>query len=197
MISRLFDNIYPQIIINSVPSPELIENSDNLDSYIRGLRELSKLKPDFIVMVCNTIHLYYNLLQSKISIPIIDLRLEVKKHLVKKNIKSALIIGTSETIKRGLYNFNSLKCVTPNYKEVKDLSGAIYNFNKGSNKKYQICLTKKICKKYLKRGVKTIILGCTEFAVMLKNEKFSKINTLDILVEAIVNKFKEYYGHGR
>src|SRR3989338_5655614 len=61
---------FPQIIINSIPAPELIfdkvENTD-LEVYENGIQELDKMNPDFIVMVCNTIHLYHQSLQSKIA----------------------------------------------------------------------------------------------------------------------------------
>ena len=66
---------FPQIIINSIPAPELIQNkisNKDLKQYINGLKELDKLKPDFIVMICNTIHLFYNNLQKYIKTPIID-----------------------------------------------------------------------------------------------------------------------------
>ena len=45
---------------------------------------------------------------------------------------------------------------------------------------------KEICKK----DVDAVLLGCTELAVMLENEDFPKINTIDVLVEAVISKFK-------
>ena len=127
----------------------------------------------------------------KLETPILDLRSEVRDYMVKKNIKSALVIGTPNTLNKGLYNFSSIRCIIPNNKEVKQLSECIFNFNKGLDKNCQIKTTSKICKKYLKAGIETIILGCTEFAVMLENETFSKINTIDILVYSIINKLRE------
>jgi len=141
-------------------------------------------------MVCNTIHLYYQLLQNQIETPILNLRKELKQRLINKNIKSALILGTSNTIKQGLYKFKNIKSYEPNKKEIKQLTTSIFNFNKGINKKTQTKIVKNICQKYLNKGAETIILGCTEFAVMLNKEKIPKINTIDILVEATVNKLK-------
>src|SRR3989344_1847215 len=82
---------YPQIIINSIPAPELIYeriSKEDLKPYIRGLKELDKFNPDFIIMVCNTIHLYYDLLQKEIKTKIIDLRKELELYVKKKKIKS-------------------------------------------------------------------------------------------------------------
>ncbi len=182
---------YPQIIINSIPAPELIYDkiSDNdLEPYIKGLKELESFKVDFIVMVCNTIHLYYNRLQKEINTPILDLRKEVRELLKIKRMKSVLVIGTPHTIKQGLYRFKGIKTFEPSNKELRRLSKAIFNFNKGFNKEIQIKKVKKICKKYLNKGAEYVILGCTEFAVMLSKENIPKINTIDILAESVIKR---------
>lgn len=183
---------FPQIIINSIPAPELIyENitEKELFPYIKGLKELDDFKPDFIVMICNTIHLYINLLQNQIKTPILDLRKEIKDQLIKDNIKSALIIGTPNTIKQGLYRFKNIRSIEPNNEEMSKLTNLIFNFNKGIEKNKQIQETKNICLKYLNQGAETVILGCTEFAVMLNDENIPKINTIDVLVNATIEKF--------
>ena len=185
---------FPQIIINSYPAPELISDNiteKDLDSYVQALKELDSFEPNFIVMVCNTIHLFYDYLQSKIKARILNLREEVKQNLIDKQIKSVLIIGTSRTIKQGLYRFASIKTFEPDEDELKELTSAIFNFNKGVNKSVQVQKTMKICDKYLKLGAETVILGCTEFAVMLKDQSIPKINTIDILVNATIKKLFE------
>ena len=186
---------YPQIIINSIPAPELTYekiSKEDLKPYIEGLKELDKFNPDFIIMVCNTIHIYYNLLQKEIKTEIIDLRKELKLYIKKKKIKSVFILGTPNTIKQGLYKFKEIKTFHPNKKETKDLTRIIFNFNKGYKKEKQIEKTKLICNKYLKKGAETIILGCTEFAVMLDKENIPKVNTIDISVNSAVEKIKTF-----
>jgi len=183
---------FPQIIINSIPALELIENKvseKDLESYLSGLIELHNFKVDFIVMVCNTIHLFHDKLQKRINTPIMDLKKEIKKFLIKNNIQKLLVIGTPLTIKSGLYEFREINSFKPNEKELETLSKAIFNFNKGFKKEEQIKITKKICEKYLEKGAKKIILGCTEFAVMLGKENLPNINTIDLLVDATIKKF--------
>lgn len=72
---------------------------------------------------------------------------------------------------------------------MQQLSKTIFSFNKGDNKKIQIEKARRICEKYLNLGAEVVVLGCTEFAVMLNNEQFPKINTIDILVKATISKF--------
>jgi len=182
---------FPQIVVNSIPAPELIYDKiskKELEHYIIGLKELDNFSVDFIVMVCNTLHLYYNELQKEVRTKILDLRKELEKVLIGNKIKSTLIIGTPNTIKQGLYKFENIKSFEPNKEEMKQLTKAIFNFNKGKNKQKQIQKTKKICKKYLIKGAEIIILGCTEFAVMLNEVNLPKINTIDVLVEAVIKR---------
>jgi len=183
---------FPQIVINSIPAPELIYETisdEDLQPYIDGLKELDRFGVDFIVMVCNTIHLYYDKLQKEINTQIIDLRKELRDMLKKKEIQSTLIIGTPNTIKQGLYRFEDIKYFEPNEEEMKQLTDSIFNFNKGIDKQKQVQKVRIICEKYVNEGAGTIILGCTEFAVMLGEENLPKINTIDILVEATTRKF--------
>jgi aspartate racemase len=182
---------FPQIVINSIPAPELIYDEvseEELKPYIEGLRELERFGVDFIVMVCNTIHLYYNKLQSAIETEILDLRAEVRRVLNERGAKATLVIGTPNTIKRGLYRFEGIKSFEPSSREIKELSEAIFNFNRGIDKQAQIQRVKKLYEKYLSMGAEAVILGCTEFAVMLSEEEMPKINTIDVLVDATIRK---------
>ncbi|NOR84780.1 amino acid racemase [archaeon] len=182
---------FPQIVINSIPAPELIHDTitkEELQAYILGLKELDSFGVDFIVMVCNTIHLYYDQLQKEIKTPIVDLRIEVKRVLIESKIKNAFILATPSTVKKGLYRFDCGNIIEPTKKELANLSDAVFCFNKGDNKQKQIDVVKNICEKHTRDFNLPVILGCTEFAVMLENENIHKINTIDILVNATIKK---------
>jgi len=180
---------YPHIIINSIPAPELIYDKisdEDLKPYIKGLKELDNFGVDFIVIVCNTIHLFYDKLQKEVKTPILNLREELMELLIKKNIKSVFIIGTPSTIKEGLYEFEGIKTYNPDEEEIKFLADTIFRFNNGIDKEKQ--KVRDICNKYLGNGAETTILGCTEFGVMLDDEKIPKINTIDVMVDSVINK---------
>jgi len=186
---------FPQIIINSIPAPELVHETiseADLQPYIKGLKELDSMNVDFIVMVCNTIHLFYDRLQKEINTPIIDLRNELENTIKQRKIKSTLILGTPTIVKNGLYQFKGINSIEPDEMELKELTNAILNFNLGKNKQKQVQKVRMVCQKYVKKDSITIILGCTELALMLSNEGIQKINTLDVLVEATVKRFLAY-----
>lgn len=140
-------------------------------------------------MVCNTIHLYHQRLQAEIETPILDLRQELAGVLANRKIASTLVIGTPNTIRQGLYRIEGIKTYEPNEAEIQQLSDAISDFNCGIEKDEQVRKVLIICRKYLRLGAEVVILGCTEFAVMLGEENLPTINTIDVLVEATRKSF--------
>ncbi len=184
---------FPQIIINSIPAPELIYDNiseQDLKPYVKGLKELDNFGVNFIVMVCNTIHLFYDRLQKGTNTEILDLRKELKNILMRKNIKSITVLGTPSTIRKGLYKFEGIKSIDINNEEMKQLTNAIFNFNKGIEEEKQIQTVKNISEKYLKTGSQVIILGCTELSLMLRIIEMPKIDTIELLAEATANRLE-------
>ncbi|MCB9361867.1 amino acid racemase [Candidatus Woesearchaeota archaeon] len=190
---RIRDNRdYPQIIINSIPAPELIMRNirtDDLLPYIAGLQELVSCTPKFIVMVCNTIHLFHDELQRHIEIELVDLREVVRKKLLQQKVKRICVFGTPATIALGLYNFGDMQYINLNDNEIEQLSYAVFNFNRGIDKQAQMNKVKVMAQSYIKKGAGSIILGCTEFAVMLKDTGLPVLNTIDVLAEYVVNRY--------
>ncbi len=177
---------FPTIIINSIPAPELIHDKhlkEEINIYLQGLKELEKHKPKFIVMICNTIHFYFDYLLSEINTPIIDLREELKK--IVKSLHRYVVFGTPLTIKK-MYNFNEKNQMIPNNKDIKIIKECIFNYNKGYKKSKQKKIIHDLCEKYHKKGAEKIILGCTELTLMVK--KPYTIDTIDVLVKAVVEK---------
>jgi len=77
-----------------------------LKSLTEGCISLQKSSCKFIVIPCNTAHYWYDDLQKKIRIPIINMPKEVYLH-TKKNCKKKSKIGllaTEGTLKTGVYN---------------------------------------------------------------------------------------------
>jgi len=184
---------FPQIVINSIPAPELVFGKigrNELNAYIRGLAELDATNPDFIIMVCNTIHLYYEMLQQQIKTPIVDIRKEMLGEIRNRGIKRLTVLGTPSTVTNGLYRFKDVKYLNPTGTELGVLSKAIFDFNKGYKKQLQGKIVSNLARKYLQRGSEAILLACTELAILLKKSKMPKIDSLDVMVNAVVKRVK-------
>ena len=174
-----------------------------LKSLVAGCRKLEKAKCKFIVIPCNTAHYWYEDLQKKIKIPIVNMPKEVFYH-TKKNCKKNSKIGllaTEGTLKTKVYDkiFNkSYKLFFPSDKLQKlSVNKAIKDVKMGNVKK----AAKKIqpaINYLIKNKCKKIILGCTELPIAIfafksiKTVKSSKI-FLDpnlILANAAMKKYR-------
>ena len=175
-----------------------------LKSLIDGCKKLEKAKCKFIVIPCNTAHYWYDDLQKKIRIPIINMPKEVFNHTkktCKKNSKIGLL-ATEGTLKTKVYDkiFNKdyELCFPTNKLQKQSVNKAIKEVKMGNVKKAAKVIQSSI--KYLiKNKCKKIILGCTELPIAIfafksiKTAKTSKI-FLDpnlILATSAVKKYKK------
>jgi aspartate racemase len=184
---------FPQIVLNSIPAPELLSENhmeEDLSAYLHGLKELETLSPDFIVMACNTIHFFHEKLSSQISIPILDLRKEVENHLLNNSISKVVVFGTQITTKKGLFKFKEITQVTPSEEELEIISDSIFNFLCGKEKLVQINNMKRLANKYRESGF-NILVACTELSLMLENVDLNKIDTMEILLDSTMRKITE------
>ena len=76
-----------------------------LKSLLKGCKLLEKNKCKFIVIPCNTAHYWFNDLQKKINIPIINMPKEVYKFTKKKCKKNSKVglLATEGTLRTGVY----------------------------------------------------------------------------------------------
>ncbi len=179
---------FPQIIINSIPAPELFGNESikqDLKIYLKGIKELDSHNPDLIVIICNTAHIFYDFLQSKIKSPILNLPVLVENKLKKTNSYS--ILGSSTTLKKRLYNFENIKCNEIDKGDWVKLDKIIYNYNLGKNREQQKENARILARKYIQKGSEKLLLACTEISLILKDTDIPKIDTLDILVEVVID----------
>ena len=173
-----------------------------LKSLVDGCKKLEKSKCKFIVIPCNTAHYWYEDLQKKIRIPIINMPQEVFIH-TKKNCKKNSKIGllaTEGTLKTKVYDKifnNDYKLFFPNEKLQKKCVNKAIKYVKMGKVKQASKVIQPAINYLIKNKCKKIILGCTELPIAIfafksiKTVKSSKI-FLDpnlILANAAVKKY--------
>jgi len=204
------DQKYPLFILynkSNIPGrPENLHKYNKvLKSLTSGCLLLQKSRCKFIVIPCNTAHYWYEDLQKKIKIPIINMPKEVWYH-AKKNCKKKSKIGilaTEGTLKTNVYNkfFNkSFNLMSPKKSlQVKSVNRAIKHVKMGKIKNAEKAI-KPAINYLIKKKCTKIILGCTELPIAIfafksfKKIKLSKI-FLDpnlILANAAMKKYKIY-----
>ena len=175
-----------------------------LDSLLIGCKLLEKNNCKFIVIPCNTAHYWYDDLQKKIKIPIINMPGEVFKFTqknCKKNSKVGLL-ATEGTLKTGVYNKffdKSFQLIIPPQKLQNNSVNKAIKFVKMGNVKAAAKAIKPAINSLIRFKCSKIILGCTELPIAIfafksfNNVKSSKI-FLDpnlILAQSAMAKYKK------
>ena len=174
-----------------------------LKSLNNGCKLLKKSKCKFIVIPCNTAHYWYDDLQKKIKLPIINMPKEVFAYTKKKCKRNSSIglLATEGTLKTGVYNKffdKDFNLIFPN----KVIQNSSVNKAIKLVKMGKVKLASKVIKPaidyLIKKKCKKIILGCTELPIAIfafksfKTIKSSKI-FLDpnlILANAAMKKYQ-------
>jgi len=157
-----------------------------LKNLFEGCKVLKKSKCKFIVIPCNTAHYWYDDLQKKINLPIINMPEEVFNHAKKKCKKNSSIglLATEGTLKTGIYNKffdKDFHLVYPSKNLQKNSVNKAIKFVKMGKVKEANKTIKKAIDDLIKKKCKKIILGCTELPIAIfafqsfKTIKSSKI----------------------
>ena len=181
----------------------IIKYNKVLKSLLIGCRSLEKSGCKFIVIPCNTAHYWFDDLQKKINIPIINMPKEVFKHTQKKCSKNSKIglLATEGTLKTKIYDRlfeKNFQLIKPTDALQKNSVNKTIKYVKMGNVKLAEKSIRKSINYLLKMKCKKIILGCTELPIAIfafksfKKVKLSKI-FLDpnlILATSSMTKYK-------
>ena len=157
-----------------------------LKSLLRGCKLLEKNQCKFIVIPCNTAHYWFDDLQRKINIPIINMPREVFRSMKKKCKKNSKVglLATEGTLRTGVYRrffAKDYQLIEPSQKIQKSSVNKAIRFVKMGNVKAAAKVIKPAIDSLVKMKCKKIILGCTELPIAIfafksfKNVKSSKV----------------------
>ena len=195
----------PQIIIDSVPLPYDIEE----DAIAKGEGEkrcvpylidaaqnLEKAGADFLVMPCNSLHVFIEDIRKSVKIPVLSIVEETTKFLKSKNVSKVGIISTAITLNHKLYN-NSLEKdrieqLTPDEFQQVKIGQIIHNLvsNRHNNKDRVELIN--IINDFETKGVEHVILACTDLQLLIPTHPNLKIyDTMKIFADATVGEILE------
>ena len=175
-----------------------------LKSLVKGCQVLEQSKCKFIVIPCNTAHYWYDDLQKKIKLPIVNMPKEVLSY-TKRNCKKNSSIGllaTEGTLRTGVYNKffdKDYQLVFPNKHNQNNSVNKAIKYVKMGKVKEASKIIKPAINYLINKKCKKIILGCTELPIAIfafksfKTIKSSKI-FLDpnlILANSAMKKYKK------
>lgn len=192
----------PGMLIWNVPLPykieeEFITKAKGEEKYLPFLIDaavrLEKGGADFIVIPCNSVHIFIDDVRSAVKIPVLSIVDETINFLKYKNINEVGILATSSTIRKKLYEEklikNNIKVMNPNDNDQSRMGGIINHLVHSQHTIQDKKELNKITENFTHREIKTLILACTDLQLLIPKYKNVKIyDTMAILVEATVRE---------
>jgi aspartate racemase len=193
--------VYPEIIIYSVNMSEFLKmfrEKDYRNAITFLMEKLHSLKDagsDFAAITANTPHLLFDDLKEQSPLPLVSIVEATLRETIKKGFKRPGLIGTGFTMNATFYQDvfkkQGIEVIVPeeedkeliNYKLFSEIELGIF-----SNETRDLLIG--IIFKMVKiNGIDSIILGCTEFPLLLPESSYAGIpvlNTTRIHVTEII-----------
>ncbi len=195
----------PPIIIASVPLPYQIEEdaiAKNtgiercLPFLISEARRLEESGADFIVMPCNSLHVFIEQIRDTVSIPVLSIVEETVAFLHSHDFKKVGIISTSATLRNKLYDdafsANDILCETPDDFQQEKMGKIIHNLVNGQHNNKDREELIHIIDSFELKNVDCVVLACTDLQILIpKHQNLKVFDTMKILADSTVRKILE------
>jgi aspartate racemase len=192
----------PPIIISSVPLPYSIEEDAILRSsgmekispfLVEEAKRLQKAGAEFIVMPCNSLHIFIEDIRTSVKIPVLSIIEETVNFLKKNNIRKVGIVSTSATIKNKLYETafeeNGITYEAPDDFQQAKLGKFILNLVKCQHNNRDREEFIQIINNFENKNVDCVILACTDLQLLIPTHPNLKIfDTMKILADATIDE---------
>ena len=184
--------VFPEIAVESVnlfKALELVSQKkyDSLTEYLlTAAKNLEKGGADVIALTAGTMHVVYNNLAEKLSVPLISIPETVAELAVKKGFKRLGLLGTIFTMENtflsGAFAKRGIEVFVPSENdrvEVNRIIGQELEFGVVKEESREVLISQ-IKKMKEEQGIEGVILGCTELPLALNNEN-CPVECLDIM----------------
>ncbi len=178
----------PNILISSVPISFKLEEEfikqgrgkkEFLSLLIDSARNLERAGADFIVIPCNTAHVFIREIRESVNIPVLSIIDESAKVLRKNNLNKIGLLATPATIENRLFDkqINLIKPTKTNQEKMGIIINNILN-NQDSNKN-KIEILKVIDS--ISRRSNAFLLACTDLQLLIPENKINGIEIFDTM----------------
>jgi len=195
----------PLIVIASVPLPyqieaDLIMRSEGAERYIPFLineaQRLEKSGVDFIVMPCNSLHVFIDQIRSSVSVPVLSIIDETVAFLKKNRFKKVGLVSTSATIRNKLYenafSKNGISFEVPDDLQQEKMGKFIHNLVMGQQNNRDREELMEIINDFQNKEIDCVALACTDLQLLIpKHHTLKVFDTMKIFANATVNRILE------
>ncbi len=192
----------PLIVISSVPllfeiERDLIATNTGKERYIPFLVDeairLEKSGVDFLVMPCNSLHVFIEEIRNAVSIPVLSIVEETIHYMQRKNFSNVGLISTSATVKNNVYENELLKSninfETPSDLEKAKMDKIIQKLIEGRQLNADRDEIVKAANNLARTGVDCVALACTDLQLLLPDSAdVPMFDTMKVLADATVRE---------
>jgi aspartate racemase len=193
---------YPEIIVYSVNLSEylgfmgkkdLLELEENL---LQKLKALKSAGAEYAAMTANSPHLVFDRVKAKSPLPLVSIIEATCDETIRMGLKNPGLFGTgftmNSTIYQDVYARKGLTVVLPSHEQKEWIHQKLFSeielgIFKDETRDALVDMIHKMVKEH---HIDSLILGCTEFPLILTEKSYAGIpmlNTTQIHVDAIVN----------
>ncbi|RPF53235.1 aspartate/glutamate racemase family protein [Aquisalibacillus elongatus] len=168
------------------------------DALWYAARSLELAGADFIILATNTMHKVVEIIEERITIPILHIVDATVQSINQKELNKVGLIGTKYTMEQDFYkeriDSSDIDVVVPNEDDRQKVNKIIfdelvYGETKDSSKEYYL----KVIQDLVSQGAEGIILGCTEIGLLIQQNdmELPVFDTTEIHVKAAVDEALE------
>lgn len=194
----------PPILMWSIPleyqiEEDLLIKAEGEERYLPYLIDAAKRlesgRADFIVIPCNSVHIFINQIRNSVNIPVLSIVEETSDFLKNKNIKKVGLLATLSTIEKNLYQKPlgeaGIEVKLPNANDQEKVGALINNLvlsrsdDEDKRKLLEIIGS-------FENSVDDVVLACTDLQLLKPEHKSIKLHdSMQILMEATVKRIQE------
>ncbi len=195
---RQISECQPDIVMENVAVPLRLEKRmikgavlrDMFDLLAKAVVRLNRAEADFIVIPCNTVHVFIEDLRKISKKPIISIIEVCAEECCRRGFSKVGILGSSTTIKQKLHENELIKkgirvCLPKNQSVISRVILRILNNAENSDDK-RILLES--ISELKADNAEAVILGCTDLDILIseKDSALPLIDTTKVLLDAVV-----------
>ena len=192
--------VQPHVLLDNIPvsleaEREIINGGstkEHFDLIKESVERLNRLKADFIVIPCNTVHVFIEELREISDVPILSIIELTSEKCKELNLKKAGLLGSTKTVNEGLHDRElsrkGIEIIKPGSVEQEFISGCITRIINNETLSTDASRIAAIMDSLKKKGAEGIILGCTDLPLLIdsENSDVPLLNTLTILEDSAV-----------
>lgn len=192
----------PLILISSVPllfeiERDLIATNEGKERYIPFLvkeaKRLEKAGVSFLVMPCNSLHVFIEQIKNSVDIPVLSIVDETVRYIRKNNFKKVGLISTSATVKNSVYENvfkkENIDFIVPNGLQRAEMDKIIQRLVNGIHLNNDREIILNVIESLKQLGADSVALACTDLQLLLPmSDSVPVFDTMKVLSDATVRE---------